>query len=178
MMRKEVALVARLPHTTVHFIELSKYWNLCLLTLALLISVPPLNALIHGTHVVMAHAMGSELAIDSYILFAVFAFLLSRIFPKREVVRRFIDSARVRRTARLLNAALAALVLWLLIRGLAVGITRYLGQGEPAWLDGFPYVFAVLGIAVGIFLVRLVLNWAPLLLSPEQHKRWSSRPSD
>lgn len=160
-------------NTSVHFIELSKCWNLCLLTLALLISVPPLNALIHGTHVVMAHAMGSELAIDSYILFAVFAFLLGRIFPKREVVTQFIDSQHVRRTARLLNASLVALVLWLLVRGLAVGVTRYLDQREPAWLDQFPYVFAVLGISVGIFLVRLVLSWLPLFLSPTQHKRWA-----
>lgn len=159
--------------TSVHFIELSKYWNACLLTLALLISVPPLNSLIHGTHVVMAHAMGSELAIDSYILFAVFAYLLGSIFPKREVLRRFIDSQRVHRTARLLNAALVCLIIWLLVRGLSVGVTRYLGQREPAWLDQFPYVFAVLGIAVGVFLVRLVLSWAPLFLRPERHKHWT-----
>ncbi|MAE45482.1 MAG: hypothetical protein CMJ86_01200 [Planctomycetes bacterium] len=159
--------------TSVHFIELSKYWNACLLTLALLISVPPLNSVIHGTHVVMAHAMGSELAIDSYILFAVFAFLLSRIFPKRETVRNSINSQEVRRTVRVLNAALIGLVLWLLIRGLAVGITRYLDLREPAWLDQFPYVFAVLGIAVGAYLLRLIFCWAPLFVDPEKYKRWT-----
>ena len=159
--------------TTKHFIELSKYWNLGLLALALLISVPPLNSLIHGTHVVMAHAMGSELALDSYILFAVFAFLLARIFPKREVQRQFIDNVSVRSTARLLNAALIGLILWLLTRGLTVGITRYLGQREPAWLDEFPHVFAVLGLAVGVMLVRLVLNWLPLFLRPAHYKRWA-----
>jgi nitric oxide reductase subunit B len=160
-------------NTTAHFIGLSKCWNLGLLTLALLISVPPLNALIHGTHVVMAHAMGSELAIDSYILFAVFAYLLSSIFPKREVQRQFINTPQVRHIARLLNTALVALILWLLVRGLAVGITRYLGQREPAWLDQFPYVFAVLGFAVGTMLVRLILNWVPLFVRPERHKHWA-----
>ena len=159
--------------TSVHFFELSKCWNVGLLTLALLISIPPLNALIHGTHVVMAHAMGSELAIDSYILIGVFAYILGSIFPKREVLTDVIDSQRLRRTAHLLNAALVGLVLWLLVRGLAVGITRYLGQREPAWLDEFPYVFAVLGIAVGVLLVQLVLSWAPLFLSPARHKRWA-----
>lgn len=159
--------------TSVHFIELSKYWNLCLLTLALLISIPPLNALIHGTHVVMAHAMGSELAIDSYILFAVFAYILGAIFPKREVLTDIIDSQKLRHTARLLNVALVGLVLWLLVRGTAVGITRYMGHREPAWLEHFPYFFAVLGIAVGTLLVRLVLGWAPLFLRPAQHKRWA-----
>ncbi len=159
--------------TTVHFIELSKCWNLCLLTLALLISVPPLNALIHGTHVVMAHAMGSELAIDSYILFAVFAYLLARIFPKREVSEGLIDSAKVRYIARRLNLSLVGLVLLLLVRGLAVGVTRYMDQRPPLWLDEFPYLFALLGISVGYFLVRLVLSWLPLLLRPDEHKRWA-----
>jgi len=158
---------------SVHFIELSKYWNACLLTLALLISVPPLNSLIHGTHVVMAHAMGSEIAIDSYILFAVFACILARVFPKREVQEQFIDSSRVKSVARLLNAALIGLVLWLLVRGLAVGVARYLDQREPAWLDHFSYIFAFLGISVGVFLVQLVLNWAPLFARPERHKRWA-----
>ncbi|MAF66980.1 MAG: hypothetical protein CMJ84_15155 [Planctomycetes bacterium] len=158
--------------TSVRFIEYSKCWNACLLTLALLISVPPLNSLIHGTHVVMAHAMGSELAIDSYILFAVFAYILSTVFPKREVRREFIDSPRVRRIARTLNAALVALVLWLLVRGLAVGVTRYLGRREPDWLEPFPYVFAFLGVTVGIFLTRLVFAWAPLMLHAERYKRW------
>ena len=143
------------------------------MTLALLISVPPLNSLIHGTHVVMAHAMGSELAIDSYILFAVFAYILGTIFPKREILRRYIDSPRLRAIARRLNAALVLLVLWLLVRGLAVGVTRYLGQREPDWLEPFPYLFAFLGITVGLFLVKLVLAWAPLLVQPQRHKLWS-----
>ena len=159
--------------TSAHFIELSKCWNLGLLTVALLISVPPLNALIHGTHVVMAHAMGSELAIDSYILVAVFAFLLGRMFPKREVLRGVIDSPHVRRIARGLNTCLIALILLLFVRGLAVGLTRYLRQPEPAWLEEFPYLFAVLGLGVAAFLVRLVFAWAPLFLRPAEHRRWA-----
>jgi nitric oxide reductase subunit B len=158
---------------SVRFIGLSKCWNLCLLSVAILISIPPLNALIHGTHLVMAHAMGSELAIDSYILFAVFATLLAAIFPKREVVEKYIDSQEARRTITLLNISLVALVLWLAARGLAVGVTRYLDIPEPAWLDQFPYIFAILGFAVGTFLVRLALQWLPLLTQAKQHKTWA-----
>ena len=181
--REVTKLMTRKPRsslgfkTSVHFIELSKCWNLCLLTLALLISVPPLNALIHGTHVVMAHAMGSELAIDSYILFAVFAFVLGNIFPKREVLQKFIDSQSLRMSIRGLNAALIGLVLCLLVRGLSVGITRYLGQREPAWLEQFPYVFAALGMAVGFFLLRVVWTWLPLFIDPERHRRWAYPPA-
>jgi len=158
--------------TSVRFIELSKCWNVCLLFVAILISVPPLNALIHGTHLIMAHAMGSELAIDSYILFAVFATLLASIFPKREVVERFIDNQTTRHTVTLLNASLVGLVLWLGLRGLVVGITRYLDLPEPSWLDHFPYVFVVLGFAVGFLLIRLGLQWVPLLTQAKRHKTW------
>ncbi|MCP3919270.1 MAG: hypothetical protein GY711_27335 [bacterium] len=159
--------------TSTHFIELSKYWNSCLLFLALLISVPPLNALIHGTHTVMAHAMGSELAIDSYILFAVFANLLASIFPKRETLREYVDSQSVHRTARLLNVSLIGLIVWLLARGTVTGVTRYLGRAEPDWVGAFPYVFAVLGIAVGLLLLRFVAIWVPLFVDPDRHRAWS-----
>ncbi len=178
--REITGLMKRKPRSglefkaSVHFIELSKCWNLCLLSLALLISVPPLNALIHGTHVVMAHAMGSELAIDTYILFAVLAYLLARIFPKREVQEGVIDTEHVRSLARWLNVSLVGLILLLLVRGLGVGITRYMGQGPPQWMDEFPYLFAAFGISVGVFLVRLVLAWAPLLLNPGKYKPWAS----
>ena len=79
----------------------------------------------------------------------------------------------IRSTATFLNLSLVCLVLVLLVRGLAVGVTRYLDRREPAWLEEFPYVFAVLGFAVGISLIRLVWGWAPLLLRPAQFKRWS-----
>ena len=40
------------------FLRSTTAWIFLMLTLSLLISVPPLNALIHGTHVVVAHSMG------------------------------------------------------------------------------------------------------------------------
>ena len=154
------------------FIELSKCWNLFLLSLALLISIPPLNALIHGTHVVMAHAMGSELAIDSYILFAVLMYLMAGIFPKREVRERYFDSPSARRTVVYLNASLVVLVAWLLVGGATTGLTRYRGDPTPEWMANFPYVFAVAGLCFAYFLLKLVLGWVPLYIRPERHKRW------
>lgn len=162
---------------TARFVHLSKCWNLFLLTLALLISVPPLNALIHGTHVVMAHAMGSEIAIDSYLLLAAFAFLLAEMFPKRETQQTIVNSDAVRRAIGGLNIGLAGLVAWLLVTGLTRGVTRYLGRAEPAWLEDFPYPFAVCGLAVAWYLLRLLWLWSPLLLRPEQHRGWYDEPA-
>lgn len=156
------------------FLGMSKRWNMFLLTLALAISVPPWNALIHGTHVVMAHAMGSELAIDSYILLGVFAFLLASIFPKREVSEEVIQNPAVRSAVRRINAFLMALVGLLLISGFTTGVQRYLAQPMPAWLDVFPYGLVILGIGLAWSLVSLIANWAPLFLRPERYKEWGT----
>jgi len=45
------------------FFRSAALWMFILLALALTISIPPINALIHGTHVVVAHSMGSMLGI-------------------------------------------------------------------------------------------------------------------
>jgi len=154
------------------FLRLAQRWNLCLLTLAILISVPPLNALIHGTHVVMAHGMGSELAIDSYILLGVFAFLFKDLYAKREVHENVIDSPGVKSTIAFLNLNLVCLVLLLVCGGLVNGVTSYLDLPTPTWMAGFPVAFVVFGVGVGAALVRLIAQWAPLLLYPHRHRVW------
>ncbi|MCP5070756.1 MAG: cbb3-type cytochrome c oxidase subunit I, partial [bacterium] len=161
---------------TTRLFSLSKGWNAFLLPVALLISVPPLNALIHGTHVVMAHAMGSELAIDSYILLGVFAWLLASLFPKRESIESVINAPLVRRTLFVLNTALILLVACLLVGGLAVGVTRYLGQPRPQWMKAFPVAFALLGGIVGYGLLRIVTAWLPLFRDPLRHKLFRHDP--
>lgn len=50
-------------------------WTFFSLTISIAISVPPLNALIHGTLVVAGHAMGSMLGIDTVALLAVLGWL-------------------------------------------------------------------------------------------------------
>ena len=121
----------------------------------------------------MAHAMGSEIAIDTYILFAVILYLFTQIFPKREVAAAHINSQRTRRLIGYLNASLGALVGCLLLSGLVTGVTRYLGQPEPEWMAEFPYVFAAIGLTFAFFLLRLVLSWMPLFRSPSRHKLWA-----
>lgn len=151
-------------------VGLSKRWNLGLLTLAIAISVPPLNALIHGTHVVMAHGMGSELAIDSYILLAIFAFLLTGMFPKREVGEELIHGPRVRSSLLGLNGFLLPLVVLLVADGVTVGVYRYFAWPKPVWVDVFPFLLVILGLGVAFFFLRLVLCWLPLFRAPARFR--------
>ena len=154
--------------------SLAKHWNVFLLTLALAISVPPWNSLIHGTHVVMAHAMGSELAIDTYILLGLFAWVLATIFPKREAHTRIIHSPRVARAILGLNVSLVGLVAILLASGVTTGIQRAQGKPMPAWLDYFPFGLLLFGSGVAVFLVVILLSWLPLFRHPATHKAWDA----
>ncbi len=160
-LRKAKPLGAAFASST-RLLTLSKNWNIFLLPIALLISVPPLNSLIHGTHVVMAHAMGSELAIDSYILLGAIAWMFTCMFPKGEVRTQLIDGPKVASAIRVVNAGLVALVVCLFAGGLSVGVSRYQGLARPGWLTVFPGFFALFGFIVGYGLLRLVLCWLPL----------------
>ncbi len=158
--------------------SLAKSWNMCLLSLALLISIPPLNSLIHGTHVVMAHGMGSELAIDSYILLGSIAFMLGALFPEPKVGEALIHAPRVQSSIRLLNMFLVCLVLVLTAEGLTIGITRYKGLPSPEWLVAFPPLFLAFGVGVAFFFLRLIVCWLPLLLAPAEFRTPGSSHSE
>jgi len=117
--------------TSTRFLVLSKNWNMFLLPVAILISVPQLNAVIHGTHVVMAHAMGSELAIDTYILMGAFAYLLAQYFPKREAAEQIIDSPDVERTVSILNSLHSNITIEYLLMFSVFRSWRDQGQNSP-----------------------------------------------
>lgn len=61
------------------FIIASDVWILLNLALALLISIPAINIFTHGTHITVAHAMGSTIGINTMILLASCFFLIKDI---------------------------------------------------------------------------------------------------
>jgi nitric oxide reductase subunit B len=153
---------------TAFFLKAAKFWTAAMLVLSLLISVPPLNALIHGTQVVIAHAMGTEIGIDSMILLGAMAWLLvgAGAAPAR------VGSRLARIGAKGLSHGTALLVLWLTVAGVITGHTRFAGQGLPSWLANYgPYAFAAAGTLVAVFLSLLLAAWLPLAFArrPTDH---------
>jgi len=147
-----------------YFVVAAKWWTLAVLFTAILISIPPVNTLIHGTHAVTAHAMGSEIGIDSMVLFAAVSLLLAeRPRPKRRGDtngRLVLDSRRMRIGAVGFNLAAAFLVLWLTLSGSIVGYHRYLYRPTPEWLhDANPWLFAAGGVTAAVFLTLLLAVW-------------------
>ena len=57
----------------------AKLWTAAIVGSAILISIPPLNAIIHGTYVVAGHAMGAMIGIDTMILFGAIIWILAEI---------------------------------------------------------------------------------------------------
>jgi nitric oxide reductase subunit B len=140
-------------HPALRFLASARNWNVFNLTTAIVISVPAWNSLVHGTHVVVAHAMGAEIGIDSMALFGAVTWLLLERRPD------LIGRLSVPRVLRSLNFGAAALVGWLLVIGFANGWTRYHGQVSPQWVTSAFWVFPLLGGMFAVTLVSLLGRW-------------------
>lgn len=78
---------------TYRFIVASEFWVFLNLLLALFMSIPSVNRYTHGTHITVAHAMGTTIGINTMILLASFADLFGlenlKAQEKRTVSRGF-----------------------------------------------------------------------------------------
>ena len=134
-------------------------WSFFLVVIALLISIPPVNAIIHGTHFIMAHAMGSMLGIDSMVLWAVLLYIIQRMVPAEH---RLNQSQPALGLFWVINLAMFLLVGLLSVKGVLNGYLRYLGPAapaEPAWLVYFPEAFMVLGGVLAVALLYVNTSW-------------------
>ena len=61
---------------TYRFIIAAEFWVFINLLLALAMSVPAINRYTHGTHITVAHAMGTTIGINTMILLASFTYIL------------------------------------------------------------------------------------------------------
>ncbi len=143
-----------------YFLSSAKWWTFAMFFSAILISIPPLNSFIHGTHVVVGHAMGTEIGIDSMVLFAGLSFVLCEVLVRRGGADALIHCRSVRLTAVALNLFAALLVIWLHVSGSVIGYTRYEHLPPPVWYQQIgPYIFAGTGLAMALALAFLLAAW-------------------
>ena len=143
------------------FVRSASLWTCTMLILSLLIAVPPLNALIHGTHVVVAHSMGSMLGVNTMILLAAMAHMMQSLRGTA------VHGKRLRFAIPALNASLGLFWLAFLGRGLASGWTRYAGPSAPDFspmLQLFPPLVLISGIGLTLSLLWILGNWTWALL--------------
>ena len=148
----------------------SKYWTVFILLSSVLISIPPLNAIIHGTYVVAGHAMGATIGIDTMILLGAIIWILGEHLQAREgeLASRVLHTPGMKRVVVGLNLGVAALVLWLHVSGVITGVTRAgFAPGEtyvpPTWLAAWNGVlFAATGVVAFLFFVLLLARLIPV----------------
>ena len=151
------------------FLFAADIWVFVNLILALIISVPAFNLFTHGTHITVAHAMGSTIGINTMILLA------SVFYVIREELPREVHAACSRQVGvgyRIANISLAIFFVALLIAGVGKGFydggsfQEMMEKIRPALL-----VFAVSGI--GLMLGLWIVIWHAfrllgLVMSPER----------
>ncbi len=145
------------PTPTAVSFTAAKWWTLVILFTSVVISVPPLNSVIHGTYVVTGHAMGATIGIDTMILLGGVFWILDEFLRARGGPAAAIDARQMRRVLIGVNVGVAALVVWLHVSGLVTGVTRMqLAPGEPyvppAWLGAWNGIaFSVTGTVALVF---------------------------
>ncbi len=137
------------------FLMAADLWVFLNLGQAILMSIPALNLYTHGTHVTVAHAMGTTIGINSMILFAAcFEFLGGG-------QRAFLAGNRLL-NATYRTAQLALLVFWLSLN--AAGVQKGMWQMAPdpapfrVMMDGLkPWFWAFAGAGAVLATALLVL---------------------
>lgn len=137
------------------FLFASEVWVFLNLFLALAISIPAANLITHGTHVTVAHAMGSTIGINSMILLASVFFVIESEHRAGAGVQRGYSLA-LRSAFWLSNASL--LVFWLALIAAGWGKGTYSGSSFQEMMALIrPHLliaaFAGAGVAGGLCVV-------------------------
>jgi len=137
------------------FLFASEVWVFVNLILALVISVPALNLITHGTHITVAHAMGTTIGINTMILLASVFYVIREELPL-EVHSGC--SKQVKLGYRIANLSLAVFFTSLVLAGLGKGLYGG-GSFQEMMLSIRPFLlaFVVSGVTlmIGIWIVLL-----------------------
>lgn len=131
-----------------HFISSCKLWSGLTIFLALLISIPPLNTIIHGTHVVFAHAMGAMIGIDTFAIFGVLSWF---IFKDTNLALQ--TKKKIHFSIITMNLSLFFLIASMSIYGTSFGIYRYLDKYPPEIMGN------LLRYSLGVFSFPMSLSF-------------------
>lgn len=146
------------------FMRSATLWTFLMLTLSIVIAVPPLNAVLHGTHAVSAHVMGAMVGIDSMILWAAMAYLVSQVVGADH---RSLQKPSICWAVRLVNVFLFGFILVYLLRGASAGWSRYAGAAasdHSEFVALFPTLMMVFGAGLMVSVLWILFHWMSALL--------------
>ena len=142
------------------FLITADIWVFINLILALLISIPAINYFTHGSHITVAHSMGTTIGINTSILFAALFFVTSQLKVNFKGI-----TAYIKRSCLLYNSILFLFWITLIIIGVKRNYWTYF-QKDMSFTemhDSTYYLYLTFFI-FGVFLVlALLLIISPLL---------------
>lgn len=138
------------------FLMASELWVFLNIILALLMSIPSLNFYMHGTHITVAHSMGTTIGINSMILLASAFFIVSKLNTK------LVESKWNIRSYYALNGTLFIFWIALIMGGIykAIRLSNSANTPISEIHDGakpYYYIFISAGILMFVSLLAIVI---------------------
>jgi len=148
-------------------------WILLNLTLAIMISIPALNYYTHGTHITVAHAMGSTIGINTLLIFASVFYIVHKENPA------IFERSRKTISIGILITNISLLLFWISMIG--SGLVKISGQLNnksfyqvmqdlQPWFRGFAGsgVFVMIGLLFLIIPALRILTEKKIALSSKE----------
>lgn len=153
----------RFPYT---FLLITDIWIIVNVLIALLMSIPAINHFTHGTHVTVAHSMGTTIGINTSILLSSIMFIVSRLQPKfLEQKKRILLAGTV-----LYNVSLFVFLLTLIIAGIIKGQMMYQPEiNHSTIMEAIHPYMLTFHYAGGLLLTSFFILVIPLLKPLHQH---------
>jgi len=142
------------------FLKAADFWVFINIILALLFSIPVINYFTHGTHITVAHSMGTTIGINTTILLAAVFFIVQKSLPNYNIDSRFIKRSYVA-----FNGSLFFFFCALLYAGAKKSNWMYFTKDVhfSEMQDGLYYTYIVFFI-FGVALVGSIISLATILL--------------
>lgn len=140
------------------FMKLANFWVFLNIVLALLISIPSINLFTHGTHITVAHSMGTTIGINTLILLSSVTYIL-----ESTNLISVTTAHKIQWNLRFFNIAFIGFWLTLLILGIKKGYWTYSCQqisfGELQNSLHWLYIlFFIFGLALAGGVYRIVFE--------------------
>jgi nitric oxide reductase subunit B len=136
---------------------LADFWVFLNLLLALLMSIPSINLFTHGTHITVAHSMGTTIGINTLILLSSIAYILEIENPFTK-----LSQSRIEIGIKIFNYSFLLFWIVLLILGVQKSYWTFFTKDIPfgQFQDSMHWMYLLftffgIGILVGLYVVVL-----------------------
>jgi nitric oxide reductase subunit B len=169
--RKSLPEVSKIKYFMPYkFLITADIWIFLNLILAILLSIPSINLFTHGTHITVAHSMGTTIGINTTILLASVLFIVYRLNPNFNFKMKQLQWGY-----KIFNYSLIIFWISLLLAGIKKSNWMYFTKDIPfsemqTSLHWFYIVFLLFGITMLIGLLLIVFPVLKQLIKASQAK--------